>query len=405
MSENKTKAPSGERGEAAKAYADALEMMRRAETQEAFFAAEAAFRAASGWRDADVLAEQCRARGEDCRRDAVYAAAVWQLERKSVSGYYSAIQMFTSISGWRDADARAAECRAGIEQIRQQRARAERAARTRARVLRWIAVTLVPVCLAAALLWTKVVVPRRQFARAKTLATAGAYAQAWQALEGLDLEGCADERARIREALRRDLRVGSAVVFGTYEQDGRAENGGEGILWRVLARDGDNYLLLSEHGLRTSAYQWPGTNISWAECQVRAWLNDAFLNAAFTAGERERILVTPVRADPNPVYAANPGPDTEDRVFLLSMDEVERYFPTAAERQCSATASARGEAAFVSRENGRTWWWLRTPGNVTNFAALVMDSGEIYESGFYVSYEYATLRPAMWVCFGEGEME
>ena len=388
--------------DAAQVYRDALRAMEAADTEKAFLAAADAFASVRGWADADARAEACRSRAEDCRRDGVYSAAAWQMRRKSVSGYLSAAQLFDAIPGWRDADAQAARCRAEIERMRARREKARRAARKRMRALRWAAAILIPAALAAGILWAKVVAPRRQYARAAALLDAGEYAQAWELLEGLDLRDSAARRAEIQAMLLAEADVGRPVIFGHYEQDGDAADGAEGILWRVLARDGDRFLLLSEYGLDARPYQDPGANVSWAESQLRDWLNGAFFDAAFSADEQAQILPAAVRADPNPAFPAPAGDDAEDLVFLLSALEVYRYFPTAAERQCSPTAFAAERPAFVSKENGRTWWWLRTPGLVSNYAVCVTDSGALMESGFYVSYAFNTVRPAMWVRLGSG---
>ncbi|MBE7057687.1 MAG: hypothetical protein E7387_01110 [Ruminococcaceae bacterium] len=70
---------------------------------------------------------------------------------------------------------------------------------------------------------------------------------------------------------------------------------------------------------------------------------------------------------------------TKDKVFLLSVEEVEQYFNTQIARQ------------FDSYN-----WWLRTPGNPKNTVAYVDDRGNINEDGRNVKVLTA-VRPAMWI--------
>ena len=394
------------RGGSNRRYEEALGMMRSAQSKEAFREAESALRALAGFRDADALADRCRERAETCLRDDVYAAALWQMERGSVSGYISAAQLFDSIPGWKDADAQAAAARAGIERLRQESARAEEAARRRKRALRRAGIALaalIPLCAVAGIVWRRAIAPRARYRQALALLEREEYAQAWSLLENLELPGSDERRAEVREALNSRAEVGSLVLFGSWEQDGHEENGPEAILWRVLEKDGDRLLLLSEYGMEPLPFERPARRITWAECQLRSWLNGAFLEAAFASEEQERICVSPVSADRNPSYRPDPGAETRDRLFLLSVEEAYRYLPSAEERQCFATPWAKKQMALSSRENGRAWWWLRTPGQVLNYAAFVLDGGEIREDGYHVSYAYITVRPAMWVCLPSAE--
>ena len=122
--------------------------------------------------------------------------------------------------------------------------------------------------------------------------------------------GCAQA-----EALN-NATVGSTVTFGNYEQgDGQAP-----IEWVVLDRQEDRALLLSKYALDAKPFhEVEDRNVTWAECTLRAWLNGDFYNSAFSDEERARIVqVTNATAN---------APDTQDCVFLLSLDELNAYFP------------------------------------------------------------------------------
>lgn len=70
-------------------------------------------------------------------------------------------------------------------------------------------------------------------------------------------------------------------------------------------------------------------NVTWAECSLRNWLNGDFIDSAFDGEERARIIpVTNATADAS---------DTQDSVFLLSLDELNTYLPDEEARIAEAT--------------------------------------------------------------------
>ena len=88
--------------------------------------------------------------------------------------------------------------------------------------------------------------------------------------------------------------IGSIVTFGHYEQDGNVENGPEEIEWIVLdVKDGKS-LLISRYALDAIPYHKEDIDITWEKCFLHTWLNDDFLQTAFTAEEQEIILETDV---------------------------------------------------------------------------------------------------------------
>lgn len=195
----------------------------------------------------------------------------------------------------------------------------------------------------------------------------------------------------------KDADVGSYVTFGVYEQDNNLANGKEPIEWRVLDKKEGYLLLISRYALDYKPYHEVKKGVTWGSCSLREWLNNDFLNAAFTSDEQALIPVADVYAYSNPDYRydANPGGSTEDQVFLLSIQEAEDYMFTK-DRSCKATAYAQAQGATI-HENGNCWWWLRTPGNDQDNAAIVTPSGEISHHGDNVASKLDIVRPALWV--------
>ena len=133
---------------------------------------------------------------------------------------------------------------------------------------------------------------------------------------------------------------------------------------------------------------------------MRKWLNGTFLNAAFSESERAMIPSVTVSADKNPSYSTSPGNSTTDQVFLLSITEVNNYFSSNSARQCQGTAYCYAQGAYKAY-NGNCWWWLRSPGYDSNYAAYVDYDGSVDEDGYYVDHgdDYA-VRPALWIDLG-----
>ena len=172
--------------------------------------------------------------------------------------------------------------------------------------------------------------------------------------------------------------VGDSIVFGRYEQDNDPENGPEDIEWIVLdVRDGQA-LLISRFLLDCVPYQEDFSDTTWENCSLRKWLNDTFLNTAFTEDEQTVIAEETVPADENPSYDTDTGNDMTDKIFLLSVSEADEYFNSKEARACTATEYAAVQGATGGAEN---WWWLRTPGSSSQYAVMVSDSGAISSNG------------------------
>ena len=77
--------------------------------------------------------------------------------------------------------------------------------------------------------------------------------------------------------------IGDIVKFGKYEQDNNEANGKEDIEWKVLDKNGDLYLLISNKILDNMQYSVTYGFITYANSTVRKFLNGTFYNSAFTA--------------------------------------------------------------------------------------------------------------------------
>lgn len=196
---------------------------------------------------------------------------------------------------------------------------------------------------------------------------------------------------------KRTVRIGEIIRFGQYEQDNNIGNGQESIDWVVLDINGNDALVISRYALDTKPYHSQKVDVSWENCSLRSWLNSTFLNASFSQEESAAIKPVTNAASWNPLYSTDPGNKTEDKVFLLSIDEVIRYMPQNYDRLCQATLYTVGQGAYVNTATAGSWWWLRTPGSSRKDASSVNSDGSIdYDDGT-VNSPKGTVRPAMWV--------
>ena len=127
-----------------------------------------------------------------------------------------------------------------------------------------------------------------------------------------------------------------------------------------------------------------------------AGLRDSFLTMAFSPAEQNQILLVTNANPNNPQFGTRGGNQTQDRLFLLSIDEAGRYFSKDSQRACAATAYARAYDIYTG-ENGASWWWLRSPGEHQNEAAIVNPDGSVFSAGYGVQNEYGVVRPAFWM--------
>ena len=151
--------------------------------------------------------------------------------------------------------------------------------------------------------------------------------------------------------------------------------------------------LISTQALDCQPYNSSNTDVTWESCTLRKWMNESFLNAAFSAEEQAIIQSTNVPADKNPDYYTDPGNATTDKVFLLSIKEMEKYSDIFRSR-CEPTAYAVANGVWTSRHISR--WWLRSTGRDQAAASYCSESG--WDSPHAsVDYEDWGVCPALWI--------
>lgn len=228
------------------------------------------------------------------------------------------------------------------------------------------------------------------------------YETAFALLEKLNYKDSEEKQKSIWPQYNRLLleraRVGDTIIFGAYEQDNDKSNGKEDIEWLVVAKKDSRLLVISQYGLDYQEYNAKFEDVTWESCTLRKWLNEAFLNTAFSNEEKTMIPTVIVLADINPNYSTNPGSTTEDKVFLLSITEARRYFKTDEARMCMPTAYAEANNAYLG-DAATCICWLRSPGRSQRSAAFIDYDGGVDSDGSrgYAVHSGAYVRPAMWI--------
>lgn len=310
---------------------------------------------------------------EEFKCEAHYNRACDLLLQKSVSSVSSAIDEFNKISGYKDAEAKLSEAENVLNELNEN---IHKRKKKRKKIIISTAI-IVCVCLVFGVVLKFVIVPSVKYHS-----------------EQKQIEF-------VQEQLK-SVSVGDKVRFGTYEQDNDISNGKEDIEWRVLAKENNRILVISDKALDCQLYNVINDDVTWKTCTLRKWLNDDFFNSAFTDAEKMCIPTVTVTADKNPKYSTYSGKTTKDKIFLLSTKEADEYFVDDEERKCIPTDYAIAQGVYTSDNhtiNGvaTCWWWLRSPGSIQACATLVYADGAFSERGYDVNRGCSAVRPAMWI--------
>lgn len=178
------------------------------------------------------------------------------------------------------------------------------------------------------------------------------------------------------------------VYFGYYFQSGDTVK--EPIKWRVLSVDGDDAFLLADKNLDCQPYNKEYTHVTWETCSVRNWLNNAFLNNAFTEEEQCAIQVTKIK------YNDTSNNTTEDKIYLLSPSEaLELNYGFSSKVDKTETRIAKN-TPYTTAQGASADWWLRY--SDANAASWISRHGRCYEEDnlkAFVDFTDIAVRPAL----------
>ena len=191
--------------------------------------------------------------------------------------------------------------------------------------------------------------------------------------------------------------VGNTIKFGKYFKNNSNEK--ESIEWLVLKRDEDDTILvIAKNAIDCRIFDNKKEEVLWGNSEICNFLNSEFYEEAFSDQEKECIWSSIVKNNCcsrfNNKKNEIQNSTEEYNVFLLSIDEVNQYFPESDKRKCKATPYSKQNGAFVEFGN-YCWWWLRNQGYESNKVSYVDNNGQIIENGANVSCNDICVSPAI----------
>ena len=213
---------------------------------------------------------------------------------------------------------------------------------------------------------------------------------------------------------KKNIAVGDYCKFGRYMQD--ADGGVKDLEWQVLDIDSENnsLFLITKYVIDAKPYNKTIRPITWEKSTLRSWLNglsassnsigidytdDNFMKTAFDSDEMKYI--NKVYSNPNPDYNGTPGGnDTDDYVFLLSYEEVLKYYNDENDDLVPVVSLTEYVKSVIydytcDELQCIAAWWLRSPGNNNKTASNVSRDGRIY-LGHDVNTAVG-IRPVLWI--------
>ena len=435
-------------------YAEAMACMTAASDEEAYRNAAQKFYSLGSYKDASSRREQCMQRAdriiadrmqreETKRKEDIYSRAEKCMRLGTVEGCNSAIRLYESIPGFRSSAAQISECRRKIEDLEAKEAARQVAvekAKKKAKKVAIIAAPIVCACIAFVIVLTTVIIPNQKYNEAMDLIDSGDYESAYALLEeigkndviatnkydrAIDLIDSGDYKAayalldglsyRDSEEKLQSMKsqhpqaflggadVGDTVTFGTYEQNNNYSDGNENIEWVVIDKQEDKIMVVSKYIIAEQPFNTTNEgHISWENCTLRKWLNNDFLNEAFSGAEKNLITDTTVFSTEYLVVGATYS--TTDKIFLLSENERNMLSSVDALKGIVTESvialfsdAANSDVANINPSNFEPLWWLRTTWEYADDPCASVVYGVDYDGWTYAVEENAGVRPAMWI--------
>ena len=98
-------------------YNEAKNVMSKAKGEKAYKEAAELFESIIDYSDSKSLCEECKEKAENARKNQILTNGKAKMKGFNVDNYKSAIELFESIPGWKDADEQIPICKARIEEI------------------------------------------------------------------------------------------------------------------------------------------------------------------------------------------------------------------------------------------------------------------------------------------------
>ena len=201
---------------------------------------------------------------------------------------------------------------------------------------------------------------------------------------------------------RETIKLGKYFLPNDFTEDhyGESKTRKNDLVWEILeySEDGKSALVVSKYILVSKEYDSRDKGVTWENCELRKWLNSDFFNNAFSKNEKKLIKQVTVKTEATKGNSRKKSKKedivTEDRIFLLSKEELDKYFIPNADKDKNYDG-----VQLLSRicrySGGNSYrWFLRSNTDDGDYVKVVSHYGDFDESSFW---EDEGVRPAFWV--------
>lgn len=146
-------------------------------------------------------------------------------------------------------------------------------------------------------------------------------------------------------------------------------------LWIVLDKQEDKVLCIKYKPLSNIIYS-EEEDVTWESSQIRKYLNSDYIKEIFCEEEVANLLHTVVITSDNLKYKTKGGNQTQDKLYILSSDEVKKY-----------------ESVLTNTVKKSSW--LRSPGGL-QCAVSVYNGKDVNIYGNLATKEHVYTYPVFW---------
>lgn len=194
---------------------------------------------------------------------------------------------------------------------------------------------------------------------------------------------------------KQSIKKGDTLFLGKYEQDDNDQNGKENIEWIVFATNNKYVYLLSKKVLEVLPFHNTNNAVNYENSEIRGWLNNTFTSVAFNEDEVSMLVTMTAEMPHNYDYPSTPqGSDVDEKISLMSVVEIEEYFPKDKDRLANGTTYAINRGLFQG-ESGFCPWWTRTMGKSSWDATIVKSDGSFNREGRSITEDWIGIRPCI----------
>ena len=367
-------------------YQISVDLMAKIKTEKNFINLAERFELLENFKDSKELAAKCRDKAEEARKETIYLNAIKLYNSDSVTEVKKSVDEFNKIVNYKDVDDRIILSEEKIKQLNsianeKQIAYLKKRKRIFIIVLSIVAVIVVGIILAFVI---TNVIKSNNYNSAIQMLESGQYQEAYDLFCELgdykDSEKQMDN-AKIETQISnlKNINVGDVIKFGIGEH--------EDIEWQVLDKKDNEIFVITKY---IYAYKHYG-GCDWKDSFIREYLNsdDGFCGSAFNEDAKAMMQTT------NVIYKDENGTEknTADKLFLLSVDEYNKYFKDPSEAKCTPAKNVIGGIY----DYDPACWMLRSPTFLGFVECVSGVDGEVFSSIDVLEKDSVGVRPAMWI--------